>query len=358
MSVECFVTGGSGFIGQHLLARLTFSGHKVWVLMRHAPNLETLREQVRQLGGEPSRIHAVQGDLNQQELGLNAADRQRIAAASVVFHLAAQFAWGLPLDQARAVNVDGALAVARLAASQRSRLLMVGGYMLQNIAHLNSIGIDHQRPETTDWPAVYQRVGGYEASKLEAHFAVIRDMQAQQADYTIVHPATVCGHSESGHILAGQPVTELIRGLATGKLTAIPGSPRHWLPLVSVDYLVALMVAAAFDPAMANQQALALDERTPNLQGLLTHIAGTLQVQAPRHHLPLGLLKWLLKIPGVATHLGTSAESLNFIQTARFDMSQSRELESRYQLKHPDLEITLEKTAQFVRRALMVSPAP
>lgn len=50
MSVECFVTGGSGFIGQHLLARLTFSGHKVWVLMRHAPNLETLREQVRQLG--------------------------------------------------------------------------------------------------------------------------------------------------------------------------------------------------------------------------------------------------------------------------------------------------------------------
>lgn len=353
MSTQCFVTGGSGFIGQHLLAHLSATGHEAWVLMRHAANLETLREQVRQLGGEPSRIQAVQGDLNHPNLGLSATDRQRIASARVVFHVAAQFAWGLSMEQARAVNVKGALEVARLSASQHSRLLMVGGYMLQNSAHLTSIGIDQQCPEHTDWPAVYRRVGGYEASKLEAHFAVIRYMQAQRADYTIVHPATVCGHSESGHILAGQPVAELIRNLATGKLTAIPGSTRHWLPLVSVDYLVALMVAAAFDPAMANQQALALDELSPNLQGLVTHIAHTLEVQTPRRHLPLGPLRWLLKIPGVATHFGTSPESLNFIRTERFDMTHSRKLESRYQLKHADLALTLEKTARFVGHGLL-----
>ena len=353
MSTQCFVTGGSGFIGQHLLAHQSATGHEAWVLMRHAANLETLREQVRLLGGEPSRIQAVQGDLNHPNLGLNATDRQRIASARVVFHVAAQFAWGLSMEQARAVNVKGALEVARLSASQHSRLLMVGGYMLQNTAHLTSIGIDQQRPEHSDWPAVYRRVGGYEASKLEAHFAVIRYMQAQRADYTIVHPATVCGHSESGHILAGQPVAELIRNLATGKLTAIPGSTRHWLPLVSVDYLVALMVAAAFDPAMANQQALALDELSPNLQGLVTHIAHTLEVQTPRRHLPLGPLRWLLKIPGVAKHFGTSPESLNFIRTERFDMTHSRKLESRYQLKHADLALTLEKTARFVRHGLL-----
>jgi nucleoside-diphosphate-sugar epimerase len=353
MNRECFVTGGSGFIGQHLLTRLTSTGHKAWVLMRDVSNLEQLREQVRQLGGEPDLIHAVQGDLNQQKLGLSKADRQRIASARVVFHVAAQFAWGLSLEQARAVNVKGALQVAQLAVSQRSRLLMVGGYMLQNIAHLGSIGIDHQCPETTDWPAVYKRVGGYEASKLEAHFAVIRYMQAQRAAYTIVHPATVCGHSKSGHILAGQPVAELIRNLATGKLTAIPGSTRHWLPLVSVDYLVALMVATAFDTAMANQQVLALDEHTPNLQGLLAYMAPAVEVKAPRHHLPLGLLRWLLKIPGVSTHFGTNPESLSFIRTERFDMVQSKALESRYQLKHPDIKVTLEKTARFVRHTLL-----
>ncbi|NBK42135.1 NAD-dependent epimerase/dehydratase family protein, partial [Pseudomonas soli] len=57
MSVECFVTGGSGFVGQHLLARLTSTGHKVWVLMRTPANLERLREQVGRLGGNPNVIN-------------------------------------------------------------------------------------------------------------------------------------------------------------------------------------------------------------------------------------------------------------------------------------------------------------
>lgn len=51
MSVECFVTGGSGFVGQHLLAALTAQGHKTWVLMRSPGNIERLKEQVGQLGG-------------------------------------------------------------------------------------------------------------------------------------------------------------------------------------------------------------------------------------------------------------------------------------------------------------------
>lgn len=195
------------------------------VLMRSPENLEQLKEQVSQLGGNPAYIHAVEGDISREGLGLSEADQQRVASAAVVFHLAAQFSWGLTMERARAVNVQGALRVARLAASQRSRLLMVGGYMLQNLTHLASIGVDHEHPENTNWPAVYERVGGYEGSKLESHFAVIRYMQEVAADYAIVHPATVCGHSESGHILEGQPLAELIRNLALGRFKAIPGSP-------------------------------------------------------------------------------------------------------------------------------------
>lgn len=353
MGADCFVTGGSGFVGQHLLARLTATGHKTWVLMRNPQNLERLREQVSRLGGDPSCIHAVQGDLSMEELGLSEADKKRVYSACVIFHLAAQFSWGLTIEQARAVNVEGALRVAKLAASQRSRLLMVGGYMLQNLTHLASIGVNHKCPEKTDWPAVYDRVGGYEGSKLESHFMVTRYMEEQWADLTIVHPATVYGHSESGHIVEGQPITELIRNLAKGKLKAIPGSPRHWLPLVSVDYLVSLMASVAFDPSMANQQVLALDERTPNLDGLLAQIAKTLGVTAPRCHIAIGFLRGLLTIPGMATRFATHTESLNFIQTERFDMSSSKRLETQYRLEHPDMERTLEKTARYVRDVLM-----
>ncbi|WP_087500727.1 SDR family oxidoreductase [Pseudomonas sp. SID14000] len=348
MSVECFVTGGSGFVGQHLLARLTATGHKTWVLMRNPENIERLREQVGRLGGNPAYIHAVEGDISREGLGLSEADQQCVSSAAVVFHLAAQFTWGLTIEQARAVNVQGALRVARLAASQRIRLLMVGGYMLQNLTHLERIGIDNEHPENTNWPAVYARVGGYEGSKLESHFAVIRYMQDAGADYTIVHPATVCGHSESGHILEGQPLVGLIRNLALGRFKAVPGSARHWLPLVSVDYLVTMITCVAFDPSMANRQVLALYEHTPNLQGMLEQLAQTLEVKPPRRHIAIGLLKWLLTIPGLAARFAISAESLNFIQTQRFDMSNSKKLEQKYQLAHPDMSRTLENTVRYI----------
>lgn len=45
------------------------------------------------------------------------------------------------------------------------------------------------------------------------------------------------------------------------------------MPLVSVDYLVAMMTYVAFDPSMANRQALALYEYTLSLQGMLEQIA-------------------------------------------------------------------------------------
>lgn len=349
MSVECFVTGGSGFVGQHLLARLTATGHKTWVLMRNPENIGHLKEQVGRLGGNPAFIHAVEGDISREGLGLSEAGRRCVSSVSVVFHLAAQFSWGLTMEQARAINVQGALRVARLAASQRVRLLMVGGFMLQNLAHLASIGIDNERPENTDWPAVYGRVGGYEGSKLESHFAVIHYMQEAGADYSIVHPATVCGHSESGHIMDRQPLAELIRNLAQGRFKAVPGSARHWLPLVSVDYLVTMMTCVAFDPAMANRQVLALYEHTPNLQGMLEQMARTLEIKAPRRHVAMRVLRWLLMMPGLASRFAISAESLNFIQTQRFDMSNSKQLERKYQLTHPDMERALEKTVRYVK---------
>ncbi len=179
MSVECFVTGGTGFIGQHLLAHLSAKGHTVRVLMRRPERLAALREQVDHLGGCASRVLAVAGDLERDQLGLSPADREALRHARVVFHLGAHFAWGLTLEQSRAVNVEGAKRVALLAAEQNSRLVMIGGYMLQNHEHLRRIGIDPHHPQRTDWPALYRHVGGYEASKLEAHFVTLETMSAK-----------------------------------------------------------------------------------------------------------------------------------------------------------------------------------
>jgi len=353
MQMECFVTGGSGFIGQHLLAHLTARGHRCQVLMRSAQAQGRLAEQVGLLGGEASRLVFVRGDISQPGLGLSTADQQGMASVRLVFHLAVQFAWGLTLDQARAVNVQGPLNVARWAAERGCRLLMVGGYMLENHEHMKALGIGLEAVDATDWPRVYRRAGGYEGSKMEAHFAVLQYLRQVGGHYTIVHPATVCGHSRTGHILAGQPLVALMRNLAGGRLKAIPGSPDHWLPLVSVDYLVALMGAVAIDPDMVNQQVLALDADTPALGGLLERVAPTLGVRAPHRYVALGVLRGLLRVPGVSALLNTSPESLDFIQTTRFDMSNTRRLDRRYALRHPDIGLALDNTARFVRHSLL-----
>ncbi|ROL65690.1 NAD-dependent dehydratase [Pseudomonas protegens] len=348
MSVECFVTGGTGFIGQHLLAHLSAKGHTVRVLMRRPERLAALREQVDNLGGSAARVFAVAGDLERDNLGLSPADREVLRHARVVFHLGAHFAWGLSLEQSRAVNVEGAKRVALLAAEQNSRLVMIGGYMLKNHVHLQRIGIDPRYPQRTNWPAVYRRVGGYEASKLEAHFATLELMSAKGGEITVVHPSTVCGHSRTGHILDGQPLVELIRNLVQGKLTAVPGTAKHWLPLVTVDYLVELVAACAFDPAMAGEELLALDEQTPNLRELLVQVAQPLGLKPPRHHISLRLLKWLLSIPLVARFMNTKPEALDFIQTTRFDTAAVEKFANRHGLAKPDILQSLRHTATFV----------
>ena len=348
MHQQCFVTGGSGFIGQHLLASLTRNGHPVTLLLRSPAALPGLRGQVDRLGGNGQLLDAVAGDLGKPGLGLDAAARERVRQAAVVFHLGAQFAWGLSVAQARQVNVEGALAVAELAASQASRLLLVGGFMLANHEHLRRLGIDRQRPERTDWATVYRRTGAYEGSKLEAHFKVLARMRELHAELSVVHPATVCGHSRSGHILPAQPLAGLVGNLASGLLGAIPGSPAHWLPLVCVDFLAELLRVAAFDRELAGQEILALDARTPNLQGVLQQLAQTLGVRAPRRHLPIPLLRLLLKIPGLPRLLHTEPESLDFIQTTRFDTAATQALAQRHRLLWPDIGQALQATARYL----------
>ncbi|QNN59630.1 SDR family oxidoreductase [Diaphorobacter ruginosibacter] len=353
MSVECFVTGGTGFIGQHLVAYLSAKGHTIRVLMRRPERLAALREQINNLGGCASRVFAVAGDLERDNLGLSLADREVLRHVGVVFHLGAHFAWGLSVEHSRAVNVEGAKRVALLAAEQKSRLVMLGGYMLKNQEHLQRIGIDPRCPELTNWLTVYQHVGAYEGSKLEAHFAVLELMSAKGGEMTIVHPATVCGHSRTGHILDGQPLVELIRNLVQGKLTAVPGTAEHWLPLVTVDHLVELVAACAFDPAMGRQELLALDDQTPHLQELLVQVAQPLGLKAPKHHIPLRLLKLLLSIPPIARFFNTDAEALDFIQTTRFDTAAAEQFANRHGIAKPDIRQSLQHTARFVNSYCM-----
>lgn len=170
-----------------------------------------------------------------------------------------------------------------------------------------------------------------------------------------VQPATVAGHSVSGELDPAQPLFQLIGNLARGRLALVPGTAAHWLPLVSVDGLAALVAAAVVAPAVP-ERLLALDAETPNLAALLAMLSGALGKKPPSRHLPLPLLAALLKIPGLPQLMNTSAESLDFLQTARFDTGGTSAFMKSRGLKWTPIDRSMRASAAYWRSLSVRQP--
>ena len=117
---------------------------------------------------------------------------------------------------------------------------------------------------------------------------------------------------------------------------------------VDDDHLVELVAVSAFDPAMAGQELLALDDQTPNLRELLAQVARPVGVKSPRYHIPLPVLKLLLSIAPVARFLNSKPEALDFIQTTRFDTTALEQFAKRHGIAKPDIALSVQHTARFV----------
>lgn len=336
-----FITGGTGFIGRHLLAHLTDEESRVLALMRDTGRLPQLRDRVEALGGHAAALESVHGDLSVPGMGI----ARELPPLRAVIHLGAAFAWGMPRALARRTNVDGALAAAALAHSHGARLVMISGFMLENRRHLQWLGVTDD-VDTTDWNRVYARAGAYEASKIEAAVRVRAHAARNGIDLVEVQPATVSGHSASGELDPAQPLFGLIDNLASGRLALVPGTPQHWLPLISVDALSSLIATAA----RADQvppRLLALDARTPDLRALLGMLAEAIGRPAPRRHIPMPLLRGLLRIPGMPRLMNTYPESLHFLQPERFDTSITTAFRQQHRLEWPPIDGSIRTTAAY-----------
>ena len=102
-----FVTGGTGFIGRFLIARLLARGGVVHVLVREQSvhKLDNLRKK---LGADESQIKAVVGDLTAPSLGLDKKTLQQLGGKiDHFFHLAAIYDMSASEESQKAANIDG-----------------------------------------------------------------------------------------------------------------------------------------------------------------------------------------------------------------------------------------------------------
>lgn len=355
--MRILITGATGQIGRWLLHTLAPNPRLelVLALRRPQPQLDSLRAWLAARHMQSAAtLRALPFDLDHPD---RAARLVKEAQPDMLVHLAARFAWGLSPQQAWRANGLTSLALLRALNHQapQARFLHVSGFMLQHRAHLARLGLD-ETGQTKDWPAVYRRAGGYEASKLQAHVEMRALAAALAHPLLVLHPATVAGHSVEGELPDHAALYQLCRQLLKGRLGALPGTPAHRLPLVAVDHVARFIAALVQDPQQRGGDYLLMDPASPPVPVLAQQLAQALGRPAPRRHLPIPLLRLLLKgLPGLARWSGSHPESLDFlVRDVAFDTAPAERLAAGWGLAHPPLEQVLAATARHVReRELM-----
>jgi len=346
------VTGASGFIGRFLLKELLQKGHKVFALLRQPEQqLVTLKTWLSQQQVDTSQLQAIYGDLSQANAGISADDWQTMQQVTVIYHTAALFAWNLEVNTARQINVTGVLTLLKLAQQhlQIERVVQVSGYMLSIEQNIRQLGINNEGKHP-DWLQVYRQVGVYEASKIEAHFAIKRWATEENIPLTVIHPATVIGDSQTGELASTQGFYQSLVDLFAGKLTAVPAGQGYRLPLVSVDYVTRFLANVIDYNQSIGQEYVLADNKTPDLKTVLTICARSVNVVPPRFVVPIPILRILLKSSWVAQTTGLSTEILHFFRQESLSVDTANQLAMKMGLSQVDLTQALAKTTQFVQK--------
>jgi dihydroflavonol-4-reductase len=288
--MKVFVTGGTGFIGGHLVRQLRARGDDVVALVRTPAKAKGLEE----LG-----CTLVAGDLNDER-----AIRAGMEGCDAAIHAAAVYEVGIPAS-ARAsmqeANVGGTERV--LGAALEAKIAKV-----VYVSTVGAFGNTHGRvvDESYENPAD-KFTSEYEKTKWEAH-QVAKRLIGEGLPCVIVQPGGVYGPGDTSSI--GQLLNQFLEG----KMPMIP-FPELGMCLAHVEDIAAGIL-------------LALDKGKPGeayvLSGPVTTVREAIGVVAtetgkkpPKRAMPVGLLKALTPIgPLVGKVMGQPPNLRELISSA------------------------------------------
>ncbi|WP_053373074.1 alpha/beta fold hydrolase [Paenibacillus sp. FJAT-27812] len=323
-----FITGGTGFIGSHMVRRLAAEGHRITALVRSQSRFNAIFKQTD--GDMPPSLSAINGDLTQQALGLSPSDRELLLTADVIIHAGGPMDILLNKQQAKQVFLDAAEHLTLLAdhlhkSGQLRHFIHVVGFKSpvteQNINEQAAILklLEHESP--------------YERMKITADLHIRQQAKRSGYSLSVVNPSVIIGDSVTGNTEQTGGLGILIASARRKLMGTVPGGPKHWLPLVHVDHTAAFIAALVSEQQPTSDTYYLLDEQnaSPNMTELIRLINKELRVPAPIGSISLSLLGKLLGTR-IGSKLGIPGQSLSFIASKPFPLQSTRHIQQKHAL--------------------------
>jgi NAD(P)-dependent dehydrogenase (short-subunit alcohol dehydrogenase family) len=250
------VTGGTGFIGRHLLRELARREGTTYVLVRPASR-ERLEALVVSLGAS-DRIEALVGDVTEPGLGIAPRDLDRLKGADI-FHLAAVYDLEAPAEANERANVGGTRHVVELAERLGARL-----------HHMSSIAVAGSRWKGKFTEDMFAEGQALEHPYYRTKYEAERLVRASSLRFRIYRPGLVIGSSETGEadrIDGPYFAFKLIQRLRDAMPSWVPliGLEGGHINIVPVDFVARAMDAIAHKPGFDGETFHLVDPQARSL---------------------------------------------------------------------------------------------
>jgi dihydroflavonol-4-reductase len=256
--MTALVTGGTGFVGSHLVRALVERGEQVRCLVRPASRRDNL---------ENLSVEFVTGDLRDLD-----SLKQAVKGVTVVYHCAADYRlWCKDPNELYQSNVEGSNNVMQAAFDQG----------VDRVVYTSTVGClglkDDGNPANEDSPVtIDDMIGHYKRSKFLAEEKV-RDWARRGLPVVIVNPSTPVGELDIKPTPTGKIIVDFLRGKMFGYVDT-------GMNLIDVHDCAEGHVLAAQKGRLGERYILG--GRNMTLKELFDALAGVTKIASPKLKVP------------------------------------------------------------------------
>lgn len=240
--MKILITGGAGFIGHNVVARLEQLGHECSVLDNQTDYGLVNGNEMQRLHQERRQLY--QAPLHRIDLGRNDTNVDWMVShyqPEIIIHLAS-------FPRQKVVSANPRWGSDVMMGGTMSLLEAAKNHGVQRFVHVSSSMVYGDFSENVDEHAVCRPQGQYGIMKLAGEWLVQDYARKGFFDYTIVRPSAVYGPRD----MEDRVVSRFLTAAMRGETLRVKGQDER-LDFTYVDDTVAGIVAAALDPVAANK---------------------------------------------------------------------------------------------------------